>query len=87
MPGNRHQEKTAKLFYHLVPIKDELPPNDETSQLGERIQQLEQVRSQTHPKLSAQSSTNNTETNYQKNLNTTHNLEKGTTPNVNEMLK
>ena len=62
--------------------------NEETSELRVRIQQLEQqVRSQTHPKQSAQSSTGNTETNYQKNVNTAQNLDKGTTPNVNEMLK
>ena len=62
--------------------------NDETCQLGDRILQLEQqVRSHTHPKRSAQSSTGNTETNYQKNVNTAQNLDKGTTPNVDEMLK
>jgi hypothetical protein len=62
--------------------------NDETSQLRERIQQLEQqARSQTHQNQSNPSLTGNTEANIQKNVKIAQNLDKGTTPNVSEMLK
>ena len=51
------------------------------------IQELEQqVKSQAQ-KQSTIPSTDNTETHIQKTVNTAENLDKGPTPNINEMLK
>ena len=61
--------------------------NSETIHLRERIQELEQqVKSQAQ-KQSTIPSTDNTETHIQKNVNTAQNLDKGPTPNINEMLE
>ena len=61
--------------------------NNETIHLRERVEELEQqVKSQAQ-KQSTIPSTDNTEIHIQKNVNTAQNLDKGPTPNINEMLK
>ena len=71
-------------------MKTSTATNDDNSILRQEIQQLKSklaTKEQREQNQSTSTGNDNTNLNIQKNLNTPQNLNKGTTPDINEILK